>query len=106
MKLQKTIHFQAMMKKSFFWRFLYENETKWNPSHKAETHTSSCELESAGARTVKESYPVQHTALEPFIRNSVASRTPLGTRSSKAFVEDRRRTREVAAHNTYTFFCT
>ena len=25
MKLQKTTHFQAMMKKSFFWRFLYEN---------------------------------------------------------------------------------
>ena len=40
MKLQKTTHFQAMMKKSFFWRFLYENEMKRNPSHAAETHTS------------------------------------------------------------------
>ena len=41
MKLQKTAHFQAMMKKSFFWRFLCQNETKRNPSHAAEMHSSN-----------------------------------------------------------------
>ena len=37
MKLQKTKHFQATMKNNVFWRFLYENETKRNPPHAAET---------------------------------------------------------------------
>ena len=41
MKRQKTPSFWAMLKNSFFWRFLHENGLKRNPIHTAETHSSS-----------------------------------------------------------------
>ena len=41
MKRQKTPSFWAMLKNSFFWRFLHENGMKWNPIHAAETHSSN-----------------------------------------------------------------
>ena len=40
MKRQKTPSFWAMLKNSFFWRFLHENGMKRNPIHAAETHNS------------------------------------------------------------------
>ena len=41
MKRQKTPSFWAMLKNSFFWRFLHENGMKRNPIQAAETHSSS-----------------------------------------------------------------
>ena len=41
MKRQKTPSFWAMLKNSFFWRFLHENGMKRNPIHAAETHSSN-----------------------------------------------------------------
>ena len=42
MKRQKTPSFWAMLKKSFFRRFLPENGMKRNSVHAAETRSSTC----------------------------------------------------------------
>ena len=44
MKRQKTPSFWAMLKNSFFWRFLHENGMKRNPVHAAETHSSTGDI--------------------------------------------------------------
>ena len=54
MKRQKTPSFWAMMKNSFFWRFLHENGMKPNPIHAAETHSSSPEGLSEGPEGMSE----------------------------------------------------
>ena len=41
MKRQKTPSFWAMLKNSFFWRFLHENGMKRNPIQAAVTHSSA-----------------------------------------------------------------